>query len=82
MDAKREAREREAPTPDAALVDALKGYHIRNPGDLKQPASWLGSTLWAHDLVDKKPTREETQKALMILEQKSRRGGRKGGGAV
>jgi hypothetical protein len=49
------------------LAVAVRDYLDKNPADARQPAGWIGSTLWAHDLFDGKPTPEETKAAIEEL---------------
>lgn len=51
----------------AALVEALDNYLRANPRDAVQPANWLAVTLWAYELTEEKPTREEVREALRLL---------------
>ena len=63
----------DAPEPELSpLAAAMRVYLERNPHDAKQPPSWLGLTLWAHDLYECKPTSEEARAALEELRPKRR----------
>jgi DNA-binding HxlR family transcriptional regulator len=64
----------DAPEPELSpLAAAMRTYLERNPHDAKQPPSWLGLTLWAHDFCDGKPTPEESRAALEELGTKRKR---------
>jgi hypothetical protein len=52
------------PTPLSPLAEAIRYYLEKNPKDADQPAGWLGTTLWAHDLYPDKPTAEEAKAAV------------------
>lgn len=53
-----------AEIPVSPLAAALRDYLDRSPSDADQPAGWLGSTLWALELFDGKPTPAETRAAI------------------
>jgi hypothetical protein len=55
------------PTPLSPLAEAIRHYLEKNPKDADQPAGWLGTTLWAHDLYPEKPTAEEASAAVREL---------------
>jgi hypothetical protein len=58
----------DAPEPELSpLAAALEIYLERNPGDRKQPESWIANTLWCHDLYPGKATGEEVAAALEEL---------------
>ena len=58
----------DAPEPELSpLAVALRSYLERNPGDRKQPESWIANTLWCHDLYPGKATGEEVAAALEEL---------------
>ena len=64
----------DAPEPELSpLAAAMKDYLERNPRDAKQPPGWIGLTLWAYELIDGKPTAEESRAALEELVAKRRR---------
>ena len=46
------------------LAAAVRSYLDRNPHDACQPPGWIGSTLWAFELFDGKPTPAETRAAI------------------
>ncbi len=46
---------------------AVRGYLDKHPRDARQPAGWIGSTLWALELFDSKPTPAETKAAIEEL---------------
>jgi Bifunctional DNA primase/polymerase, N-terminal len=50
--------------PVSGLGRTLKGYLDRSPRDACQHPSWLGLTLWAFELVDRKPTPQEIKEAI------------------
>ena len=45
----------------------IRSYLERHPLDARQPAGWIGSTLWAHDLYPGKPTPPEVKAAIKEL---------------
>lgn len=49
------------------LAACVRDYLERNPRDACQPAGWIGSTLWALDLFEGKPTPPETRDAIKEL---------------
>ncbi len=49
------------------LAAAIRAYLDLNPCDACQPASWLGLTMWAHDIYPGKPTPTETRAAIAEL---------------
>lgn len=58
----------EETTPQLSpLAAAMRDYLERNPHDARQPAGWLGSTLWTYDLYDGKPTPAESKAAIEEL---------------
>jgi hypothetical protein len=73
--AKRASYLRDHPTPEperdppplSPLAVAIRDYLERCPRDARHPPGWLGSTLWALDLYDGKPTPEESKAALREL---------------
>jgi hypothetical protein len=48
----------------SALAMAVRDYLERHPRDARQPAGWIGVTLWAHELHPGKPTPAEVKAAL------------------
>jgi hypothetical protein len=59
--------EDKTPEPLSPLALAVRDYLARCPRDARQPAGWLGATLWALELFDGKPTPAETRSALEEL---------------
>jgi hypothetical protein len=55
------------PPPLSPLAVAIRDYLERCPRDARHPPGWIGSTLWALDLYDGKPTPEESKAALREL---------------
>jgi hypothetical protein len=62
-----------APEPDPELLEALRQYLALNPrqhpdehppADRRMQTSWLASTLWAHRLVEGRPTPDDVALAL------------------
>jgi hypothetical protein len=49
------------------LAEAVRDYLDKNPADARRSPYWIGTTLWAHDLFDGKPTPEETKAAIEEL---------------
>jgi len=49
------------------LAQAIRDYLERNPHDACQPPGWLGTTLWAYDLYQGKPTPAEVKGAIRKL---------------
>ncbi len=57
----------EEETPVSVLAAAVRGYLDLHPGDACQPPGWIGSTLWAYELYDGKPTAAEIRAAIEEL---------------
>ncbi len=57
----------EPEVPVSPLAAAVRDYLDRAPHDACQPAGWIGSTLWALELYDGKPTPAETDAAIEEL---------------
>jgi hypothetical protein len=51
----------------STLAVAVRDYLERRPRDARQPAGWIGVTLWAHELHPGKPTPAEVMAALEEL---------------
>jgi DNA-binding transcriptional ArsR family regulator len=51
----------------SSLAVAVRDYLERRPRDARQPAGWIGVTLWAHELHPGKPTPAEVKAALEEL---------------
>jgi hypothetical protein len=49
------------------LAAAVRDYLERSPKDACEPVGWIGSTLWALDLFDGKPTPQDVQAAIEEL---------------
>jgi hypothetical protein len=49
------------------LAVAIRDYLDRNPRQARQPAGWIGSTLWAYELHPSKPTPAESKAAIEEL---------------
>ena len=58
---------REAARATSALAVTICDYLERHPHDARQPAGWIGVTLWAHELHPGKPTPEKVKAALEEL---------------
>ena len=60
-----------APAPRTAplspLAVAVRDYLERRPVDARQPAGWIGSTLWAYELHPGKPTPADVKDAIKEL---------------
>jgi hypothetical protein len=60
-----------APTPRAMplspLAGAVRDYLERHPADARQPAGWIGSTLWAYELHPGKLTPADVKDAIKEL---------------
>jgi putative DNA primase/helicase len=71
MDKAREERDRRhqeaRQRPVSPLAEAMRDYLQRNPHHADEPAGWVGSTLWAYQLYDGKPTPAESKHALEEL---------------
>jgi hypothetical protein len=50
--------------PLSPLAFAIRDYLERHPRDARQPAGWIGSTLWAYELFDARPTPAEAKAAI------------------
>jgi hypothetical protein len=59
--------QQDADGPLSALAVAVRDYLERHPRDARQPAGWLGVTLWAYELLPGKPTPAEVKTALEEL---------------
>jgi hypothetical protein len=59
--------QQEAARTTSALAVAVRDYLERRPHDVRQPAGWIGVTLWAHELHPGKPTPAEVKGALEEL---------------
>jgi DNA-binding Lrp family transcriptional regulator len=59
-----EPEEQPEQTPVSPLATTIRDYLDRNPQDADQPPGWIGSTLWAHDLFEGKPTPAEVRLAI------------------
>ena len=46
------------------LAAAIRDYLDRNPADARRSPYWIGTTLWAHEHCEGKPTTEETTEAI------------------
>jgi len=46
------------------LAAAVRDYLNRSPKDACEPGGWIGSTLWALDLFDGKPTPQDVRAAI------------------
>jgi hypothetical protein len=57
----------EAKHATSPLAAAIRDYLERRPADARQPAGWIGSTLWAHDLHPGKPTPADVMDAIKEL---------------
>ena len=57
----------QAPPALSPLAEALRDYLEANPHDADQLPGWLAGTLWALELVDGKPSRDEVQAAIDAL---------------
>jgi hypothetical protein len=57
----------ESPPPLSPLAIAVRDYLDKSPRDARQPPGWIGSTLWALELFDGKPTPAETRAAIEEL---------------
>jgi hypothetical protein len=72
---KREEHLKDHPTPEpdpeppplSPLAVAMRDYLDRCPRDARHPPGWIGTTLWAYELFDGKPTPEESEAALREL---------------
>jgi len=53
--------------PLSPLAVAVRDYLDKNPRDARQPPGWIGSTLWALELFDGKPTPAEARAAIEEL---------------
>lgn len=53
--------------PLSPLAAAVRDYLDCRPWDARQPAGWIGSTLWAYELFDGRPTPAETRAAIEEL---------------
>jgi DNA-binding transcriptional ArsR family regulator len=58
---------RKAARATSALAATVRDYLERHPHDARQPAGWIGVTLWAHELHPGKPTPAEVKAALEEL---------------
>jgi hypothetical protein len=70
----RKAQLQAQPSPDqpgevalSPLAVAVRDYLDRNPRQARQPAGWIGSTLWAYELYPGKPTPAESRAAIEEL---------------
>jgi predicted transcriptional regulator len=52
------------PPPISPLAVAIRDYLDRSPQDACQPPGWIGSTLWAFDRCEGKPTPDDVQSAI------------------
>ena len=59
-----EPEEQPEPPPISPLAVAIRAYLDRSPQDACQPPGWIGSTLWAYDLFEGKPTPAEVRSAM------------------
>ena len=57
----------EPPPPLSPLAVAVRDYLDKIPRDARQPPGWIGSTLWALELFDGKPTPAEARAAIEEL---------------
>jgi hypothetical protein len=57
----------EEETPVSPLAAAVRGYLDVHPSDACQPPGWIGSTLWAYELYEGKPTAAEIRVAIEEL---------------
>ncbi len=55
------------PAPLSPLAVAVRDYLARCPRDARQAPGWIGSTLWALELFDGKPTPAATRDAIEEL---------------
>jgi hypothetical protein len=53
--------------PLSPLAGAIRDYLDRHPHQARQPAGWIGSTLWAYELYPGKPTPAEARAAIQEL---------------
>jgi hypothetical protein len=53
--------------PLSPFARAIRDYLERHPRDARQPAGWIGSTLWAYELFDGRPTPAEAKAAIEEL---------------
>jgi hypothetical protein len=53
--------------PLSTLAVAICDYLDKHPHQARQPAGWIGSTLWAYELYDGKPTPAEARDAIEEL---------------
>jgi len=54
----------EEETAVSTLAAAVRDYLHLHPSDACQPPGWIGSTLWAYELYDGKPTAAEIRTAI------------------
>jgi hypothetical protein len=59
--------ENATPATLSLLAGVVRDYLDKHPRDARQPAGWIGSTLWALELFDGKPTPAETKAAIEEL---------------
>jgi hypothetical protein len=59
--------ESDEPAELSPLAVAVRDYLDARPRDARQPAGWIGATLWAYELFEGKPTPAETKAALEEL---------------
>jgi hypothetical protein len=52
------------PPPNSPLAVAIRDYLDRSPQDACQPPGWIGSTLWAFNIFEGKPTPAEVKAAI------------------
>jgi hypothetical protein len=57
----------ESRPPLSPLAVAIRDYLDRHPRQARQPAGWMGSTLWAYELYPGKPTPAESRAAIEEL---------------
>jgi ribosomal protein S19E (S16A) len=55
------------PATPSPLAVAVRDYLDKHPRDARQPAGWIGSTLWALEHFEGKPTPAETKAAIEEL---------------
>ncbi len=51
----------------SSLAVAIRDYLDRHPHQARQPAGWIGSTLWTYELFDGRPTPAEAKAAIEEL---------------
>jgi hypothetical protein len=63
----KEPEEQPEQPPVSPLAAVIRDYLDQNPQDADQPPGWIGSTLWAYDRCEGKPTPVEVRAAINEL---------------